>query len=126
MEPVEPLGREGPIKDLREKVKLEKRARQVALVLSKKGVSAAFMCEAAELIMGVHYQLAVEERAAKGLCGYPLCDNNVMTLTQKYRIDLSQKRVYDITELKVCLSVACSFGFDRHSSCNSLLTFVSL
>lgn len=50
----------------------------------------------------------VEERVVQEWCGYPLCDRQPKTQElQKYKISLSQRKVYDQTELANYCSEGC-------------------
>lgn len=49
-----------------------------------------------------YYQDAVEERALNKQCGFPLCPKLIEKVwKQKYTIDLSSKKVFDVTLRKV-------------------------
>lgn len=60
-----------------------------------------------------HYQDAVDDRAAKLWCGYPLCkcDSQRQLATGNYRIEFSKRRVVDISESKVNPSWRVQFDF---------------
>ena len=50
-----------------------------------------------------YYQDAIEERAIVKQCGFPICHNHIeKVLKQQYHIDLRSKKVYDVTQRKVC------------------------
>lgn len=50
----------------------------------------------------------VEERVVQEWCGYPLCDNTPKAQElQKYKISLSQRKVYDQSELANYCSEGC-------------------
>ncbi|KAI9481123.1 MAG: Rtr1/RPAP2 family-domain-containing protein [Benjaminiella poitrasii] len=54
------------------------------------------------------YAEVIEERVVQEWCGYPLCDNTPKTQNlQKYKISISQRKVYDQSELANYCSDAC-------------------
>ncbi|KAI8378336.1 Rtr1/RPAP2 family-domain-containing protein [Blakeslea trispora] len=54
------------------------------------------------------YDEVVEERAVQAWCGYPLCPDSPQTeALQKYKISLSQRKVYDQSELAKYCSEDC-------------------
>lgn len=73
-----------------------------------------------------HYQDVCEERGILKICGYPLCNENLKEYvylyitcnlilllcifsipTQQYKISVTNKKVYDITERKLFCSAKC-------------------
>lgn len=55
-----------------------------------------------------HYDDIVEERAIMKLCGYPLCDGELVDVpTKQYHISVTQNKVYDITQRKNYCSSQC-------------------
>ncbi|KAJ1667929.1 hypothetical protein EV178_000863 [Coemansia sp. RSA 1646] len=54
--------------------------------------------QAANYITPDDYDSIVEERAADGLCGYPICGRNKQKLEQRFSISLAHRKIYDITE----------------------------
>ena len=54
------------------------------------------------------YDEIVEERAVQSWCGYPICHDPPQTdVLQKYKISLSQRKVYDQSELAKYCSEDC-------------------
>ncbi|KAG1049671.1 hypothetical protein G6F43_008013 [Rhizopus delemar] len=53
------------------------------------------------------YAEVVEERVVQAWCGYPLCSKAPQTIQQKYKISLSQRKVFDTTELTNYCSESC-------------------
>ncbi|KAF9352697.1 hypothetical protein BGX26_009507 [Mortierella sp. AD094] len=56
--------------------------------------------EAANRIKQSHYEEIIDERNIGNLCGYPLCSQPPRDLKGKFRISLSERKVFDISELK--------------------------
>ena len=57
----------------------------------------------AQVFSQSHYSDVVEERNIGHLCGYPVCGNALGEQPQqKYHVSLAQKKVFDLTERKVC------------------------
>lgn len=70
--------------------------------------SAPTLQRAATYLQPKTYEEVVEERVVQSWCGYPLCDNTPKTEDlQKYKISLSQRKVYDQTELANYCSEGC-------------------
>ncbi|GFS91480.1 putative RNA polymerase II subunit B1 CTD phosphatase RPAP2 [Nephila pilipes] len=46
------------------------------------------------------YADIIQERSIEHVCGYPLCDKPIKTITQQYHISCITNKVYDITERK--------------------------
>ncbi|KAF9192316.1 RNA polymerase II associated protein 2 [Haplosporangium sp. Z 11] len=70
-------------------------------------VSEGTLGEAANRIKQSHYQEIIEERNIGKFCGYPLCSKPPRDIKGKYRISLSERKVYDITVLKKFCSSTC-------------------
>ncbi|KAI1316125.1 RNA polymerase II associated protein 2 [Mortierella claussenii] len=70
-------------------------------------VSEATLGEAANRIKQSHYQEIIDERNINRLCGYPLCTEPPRDLKGKFRISLSERKVFDITVLKKFCSSRC-------------------
>ncbi|KAG0267268.1 RNA polymerase II associated protein 2 [Mortierella polycephala] len=70
-------------------------------------VSVETLGEAANRIKQSHYQEIIEERNIGKFCGYPLCSKPPRDIKGKYRISLSERKVYDITVLKKFCSSTC-------------------
>ncbi|XP_072525143.1 putative RNA polymerase II subunit B1 CTD phosphatase rpap2 [Salminus brasiliensis] len=93
---------------LREKLELERRARQVVERLLDDGVAEDFLIDCARLITPANYKDAVEERAIVRMCGYPVCPNKLTSVpAQQYKISTKTNKVYDITERKCFCSNFC-------------------
>ena len=57
----------------------------------------------AQVISPGHYSDVVDERIISRLCGYPPCSNPLGPQPQqKYHISLALKKVFDLTQRKVC------------------------
>ncbi|KAF9165147.1 RNA polymerase II associated protein 2 [Actinomortierella ambigua] len=63
--------------------------------------------EAANRLKKSHYIEIIEERNIEKLCGYPLCSRPPRDVKGKFRISLSERKVYDITPLKQFCSSKC-------------------
>ncbi|KAF9021603.1 RNA polymerase II associated protein 2 [Haplosporangium bisporale] len=70
-------------------------------------VSEATLGEAANRLKQSHYREAIEERKIGNLCGYPLCDRPPRDIKGKFRISLSERKVFDISVLKLYCSSTC-------------------
>lgn len=93
---------------LRQKLELERRARQVVERLLEDSVSERLLIDCAWLITSTNYKDTVEERSIAKLCGYPVCPNKLTNVpTQQFKISTKTNRVYDITERKCFCSNFC-------------------
>ncbi|XP_029930560.1 putative RNA polymerase II subunit B1 CTD phosphatase rpap2 [Myripristis murdjan] len=100
--------REAVKEALREKLELERRARQVVERLLDDSITEDFLVDCARFITCANYKDAVEERSIIKLCGYPICSNKLSKIpTQQYKISTKTNRVYDITERKCFCSNFC-------------------
>ncbi|KAF9977745.1 RNA polymerase II associated protein 2 [Actinomortierella ambigua] len=63
--------------------------------------------EAANRLKQSHYIEIIEERNIEKLCGYPLCSRPPRDIKGKFRISLSERKVYDISPLKQFCSSKC-------------------
>ncbi|KAI7862666.1 Rtr1/RPAP2 family-domain-containing protein [Spinellus fusiger] len=65
--------------------------------------------QAATVLQPQSYQEIIEERSVQGQCGYPLCEKTLPSSTHvsRYRISLSQRKVYDLTDMAMFCSQAC-------------------
>lgn len=55
-----------------------------------------------------HFDDIIEERAIMKLCGYPLCDMELVDVPNKqYQISVTLNKVYDITQRKSFCSSKC-------------------
>ncbi|KAG0016941.1 RNA polymerase II associated protein 2 [Podila clonocystis] len=70
-------------------------------------VSEATLGEAANRLKQSHYQEVIEERKIGNLCGYPLCGRPPRDIKGKFRISLSERKVFDISVLKLYCSSTC-------------------
>ncbi|KAG0090045.1 RNA polymerase II associated protein 2 [Podila epicladia] len=70
-------------------------------------VSEATLGEAANRLKQSHYQEVIEERKIGNLCGYPLCSRPPRDIKGKFRISLSERKVFDISVLKLYCSSNC-------------------
>ncbi|KAJ2767844.1 hypothetical protein IWQ57_003787 [Coemansia nantahalensis] len=61
-------------------------------------VDAATLRQAARYLTPEDYDGVIVERAAEGLCGYPLCSRTPQTIDKRFHISLSQRKVFDISE----------------------------
>ncbi|KAM3865991.1 putative RNA polymerase II subunit B1 CTD phosphatase rpap2 [Diretmus argenteus] len=93
---------------LREKLDLERRARQVVERLLEDSVAEGFLIDCARFITSANYKDAIEERSIAKLCGYPICANKLDKIpNQQYKISTKTNKVYDITERKCFCSNFC-------------------
>ncbi|KAF9317181.1 RNA polymerase II associated protein 2 [Podila horticola] len=70
-------------------------------------VSEATLGEAANRLKQSHYQEVIEERKIGNLCGYPLCTRAPRDIKGKFRISLNERKVFDISVLKLYCSSTC-------------------
>ena len=59
------------------------------------------LVRAADFLQPVHFGEVTDERSCSGICGWPLCGNEVDQRhqpTQKYKISRSRRKVYDISD----------------------------
>lgn len=57
-----------------------------------------------------HFEEVVEERAVEGICGYPICGNEVNPCNNdepKFRINYNEKKVFEVTESRKYCSISC-------------------
>ncbi|RKP37159.1 Rtr1/RPAP2 family-domain-containing protein [Dimargaris cristalligena] len=71
------------------------------------GVTERTLEQAANYILPHHYQEVIEERQARNICGYPLCNKPCMEIQSRFRINLEQRKVYDTEELRQFCSKIC-------------------
>ncbi|KAG2184120.1 hypothetical protein INT44_009135, partial [Umbelopsis vinacea] len=76
-------------------------------LFSRKTVDKATMIEAARYIQPAGYEDVIEERNVEDWCGYPMCSNKRQTMNSKYKISLSERKVFDQTELSTFCSIDC-------------------
>jgi hypothetical protein len=76
-------------------------------LFTEESVSAATLCKVARWLQPQTYDEIVEERCVQSLCGYPLCSNPPEEQESKYRISLSQRKVFDQSERASYCSLAC-------------------
>jgi Rtr1/RPAP2 family len=76
-------------------------------LFSKKTVDKATMIEAARYIQPAGYEDVIEERNIEDWCGYPMCSNERQIMNSKYKISLSERKVFDQTELSTFCSTDC-------------------
>lgn len=56
----------------------------------------------ADVLSQSQYRDVVDERNIDGVCGYPLCSENLApAFQQKYRISVAKKQILDLTDRKV-------------------------
>nr|AAH95735.1 RNA polymerase II associated protein 2 [Danio rerio] len=100
--------REAVKEQLRQKLELERKARQVVERLLEDSVTEEFLMDCAWHITPANYKDTVEERSIAKLCGYPMCPNKLTNVpTQQYEISTKTNKVYDITERKCFCSNFC-------------------
>lgn len=100
--------REAVKEQLRQKLELERKARQVVERLLEDSVTEEFLMDCAWHITPANYKDTVEERSIAKLCGYPTCPNKLTNVpTQQYKISTKTNKVYDITERKCFCSNFC-------------------
>ncbi|CAM0138275.1 unnamed protein product [Umbelopsis sp. WA50703] len=76
-------------------------------LFSERTVDKNTMIEAAKYLQPNGYEEVVEERNLEDWCGYPLCANTRKKVTSKYKISLSERKVFDQTELASYCSIDC-------------------
>lgn len=76
-------------------------------IFAKPKVSAHMLRQAAAVLQPQTYDEIVEERVVQDWCGYPLCDREPQKDQPRYRISLSQRKVFDQSELASYCSEAC-------------------
>ncbi|KAG2216903.1 hypothetical protein INT45_010931 [Circinella minor] len=76
-------------------------------LFSKRQVPVSLLRQAATILQPQTYDEVVEERAVQDYCGYPLCNNAPVKDQPRYRISLSQRKVFDQTELASYCSDNC-------------------
>ncbi|KAI9491021.1 Rtr1/RPAP2 family-domain-containing protein [Zychaea mexicana] len=76
-------------------------------LFSKRQISLHLLRQAAAILQPQTYDEVVEERAVQDYCGYPLCDRTPQKNQPRYRISLSQRKVYDQSELASYCSDDC-------------------
>ncbi|KAG2233794.1 hypothetical protein INT48_005947 [Thamnidium elegans] len=77
-------------------------------LFSQPKISPVTLQRAAIYLQPRTFEEVVEERVVQEWCGYPLCDSPPKTDDlQKYKISLSQRKVYDQSELANYCSEAC-------------------
>lgn len=76
-------------------------------VFTQPKVSVALLRQAAAYLQPATYDEIVEERAVQDWCGYPLCGRKPLKDQPRYRISLSQRKVYDQSELASFCSDEC-------------------
>lgn len=76
-------------------------------LFSQRTVAKDTMIEAARYIHPTGYEEVIEERNLEDWCGYPMCPKTRKQATSKYRISLSERKVFDQTELSSYCSVDC-------------------
>ncbi|KAI8081944.1 Rtr1/RPAP2 family-domain-containing protein [Gilbertella persicaria] len=77
-------------------------------LFSHSKISAHTLQRAVTYLQPKTYEEIVEERAVQAWCGYPLCGESPQTeALQKYKISLSQRKVYDQSELANYCSEGC-------------------
>ncbi|KAJ1972643.1 hypothetical protein H4R35_004558 [Dimargaris xerosporica] len=65
------------------------------------------LCQAAQYLNPGQYQEVIQERKTQDLCGYPLCSHPCQKVEGKYRINLRQRKVYDVSEMALFCSKLC-------------------
>ncbi|KAI8372977.1 Rtr1/RPAP2 family-domain-containing protein [Radiomyces spectabilis] len=76
-------------------------------LFSHRQVSEATLRQAAGWLQSQTYDEVIEERVVQDFCGYPLCDQTPQKQQPRYRISLSQRKVFDQSELASYCSEAC-------------------
>lgn len=77
-------------------------------LFSQANVTAQTLQRATTYLQPKTYKEIVEERVVQNWCGYPLCHSTPKTQElQKYKISLSQRKVYDQTDLANYCSDNC-------------------
>ncbi|KAI7905605.1 Rtr1/RPAP2 family-domain-containing protein [Cokeromyces recurvatus] len=75
-------------------------------LFSQPKIHVSILQRAATYLQPKTYAEVIEERVVQEWCGYPLCNQTPKTL-QKYKISISQRKVYDQSELANYCSDAC-------------------
>ncbi|KAJ1912659.1 hypothetical protein IWQ60_009566 [Tieghemiomyces parasiticus] len=70
-------------------------------------VAEATLIQAAHYLTPQTFDEVIEERKAQNVCGYPLCGKPCMNIPGQYRINLQQRKVYDVSELNRFCSKVC-------------------
>uniref|UniRef100_A0A8B9KXE7 RNA polymerase II subunit B1 CTD phosphatase RPAP2 homolog n=1 Tax=Astyanax mexicanus TaxID=7994 RepID=A0A8B9KXE7_ASTMX len=83
---------------LREKLELERRARQVVERLLDDSVTEELLIDCARLITPANYKDAVEERSIAKMCGYPVCPNKLTIVRTLFII--TKKKIQSINHRK--------------------------
>ncbi|KAI8142383.1 Rtr1/RPAP2 family-domain-containing protein [Fennellomyces sp. T-0311] len=76
-------------------------------LFSKPKVSSQLLRQAAAILQPQTYDEVVEERSVQDWCGYPVCDRQPQKNQPRYRISLSQRKVFDQSELALYCSDDC-------------------
>ncbi|KAI8340644.1 Rtr1/RPAP2 family-domain-containing protein [Chlamydoabsidia padenii] len=76
-------------------------------LFTQDSVSATTLREATRWLQPQTYDEVVEERCVQSICGYPLCSSTPQEQESRYRISLSQRKVFDQSELASYCSLAC-------------------
>lgn len=76
-------------------------------LFTEDSVSAATLIKVARWLQPQTYDEIVEERSVQSMCGYPLCSNAPEEQESRYRISLSQRKVFDQSERMSYCSLAC-------------------
>ena len=95
-------------KGLLRKKECEAKALAIVERLIEADIDKEWFRESAFSINGSHYNDVIDERTCVGLCGYPLCSQQLENvLKQQYKISMATNKVYDITERKKFCSACC-------------------
>eukprot|EP00658_Telonema_sp_P-2_P006092 TRINITY_DN12317_c0_g2_i2.p1 TRINITY_DN12317_c0_g2~~TRINITY_DN12317_c0_g2_i2.p1 ORF type:complete len:338 (+),score=80.91 TRINITY_DN12317_c0_g2_i2:71-1084(+) len=91
------------------KHQLAKLIQQLQHTLLEPSVSTRELQRAVDFFEPHHLDEVIEERHADGVCGWPLCSNKIDKSSPigKYKISLSQKKVYDQSELRQYCDSRC-------------------
>ncbi|XP_022166943.1 putative RNA polymerase II subunit B1 CTD phosphatase RPAP2 homolog [Myzus persicae] len=96
------------LETLKIKKECEKKALEIVVELIDGGLEEADLLNKLHSINACHYEDVVEERFILKHCGYVMCEKTLENIpNQKYKISLTLKKVYDITERKKFCSNIC-------------------
>ncbi|XP_034952440.1 putative RNA polymerase II subunit B1 CTD phosphatase rpap2 [Chelonus insularis] len=101
---------------LKKKAECEAKALQIVKRLIEPSVDVKWMTEALGQINRSHLEDVADERAIEKICGYVLCDNELIkVVNKKYHISTLKNKVYDVEKMKNFCSFTC------YSAMNHLL-----
>ncbi|KAK6627256.1 hypothetical protein RUM44_009733 [Polyplax serrata] len=93
---------------LKKKKECNDRAQKIVEMLCEVGIEEKYLLDNLQFINQSHYDDITVERAILKICGYPLCDKQlVKVLPQQFHISTRYNKVFDITERKNFCSNSC-------------------